>query len=178
MTVARHASVRPSLRPSLRPQLFLRDFQTRLYQIWYEHILDFGHSSDKFRFWVGQRSRSLQGQGWLLHFWLLCIYLFFQSSPNLVWNIFTLLPFITWPWGQGHSKVKGHISFFATVPIPFNRFSPNLVRYKCKALQLILWPWVCMTLRSRSPHCEDDTMFWLLCPHHEPIFIIRELIHV
>ena len=49
------------------------------------------------------------------------------------------------------------------MPIPFNRFSLNFIWYRCKALQIILWPWVCVTLRSRSPHCEGHTRFWLLC---------------
>ena len=56
------------------------------------------------------------------------------------------------------------------MPLPFNRFSPNLVWSKFKSQQLIQWPWVCMTLRSRSSCCEGHTRFWPLCPRHRTDF--------
>ena len=86
---------------------------------WYQHALEFGHLSDGFRFWVGQRSRSLQGQGSLLRFFSKCAYIFYQFLPNKHVYIMAKEYMIL---RSGSSQVKGHISNLATVTLFFTDF--------------------------------------------------------
>ena len=137
------------------------------------------HSWDAPACWVGQGSRSHKGQWSLLLFLLLYTYPFFNSHQT--WYSICLYYGNLIHMTFRPRSSQGHIRFLATVPIPFNRFSLNLVWYKCKvlqlilwswvcmtlwymckALQLILWPWECMTLRSRSCTFEGHTRYNVL----------------
>ena len=87
VTEVRHAGEPPflphSVRQSVNRTLYCTDDRSFLYLSWFEYIIGYFYSPCANRLWVGQRSRSPQGQMCIAGFGLLCPYLwsdFHQTS--------------------------------------------------------------------------------------------------